>query len=718
MEPATSEMLGKTNGIPYAHALIKQSSSNNVFDPISEDYSLDEVYDFDSDAMDIDKHHKRVSCYSSIDYSQPSSSLLCTLPSSVILEIFQYVDQFDLVSLLVVCKKFYSLAIERLYKRVTVVLNAEFPVRFGDDSKAFIKETGIKYMNSALILKLKCLKKFFETIQNNDKLLNKIKFFIFDKCNPVNIEKIPIGSIQYNMIDYFGAKSHEIQFLHITFMDFQYGVTRLTNFLQMPNVRNKVFKLFATQLSHLYTPMTPQSLVNLFLMVEDGELALSNGIDLSSPNFQCFNSLFTLTCSTLNHLGLEILSKIKLISPNQKLNLRGLTIFHCHKEGIRDTFGEPPIYERLYTAEDGFQTYFEQLDKKLDFKKIDDKINIANLSSLYLKVDCNEHRNNNCNCFSQFFNDLTKYSLKHDGLPNLKSFELELFPNLEWLRPHQILENNLTPLSTFLTSLRSLTSLTIDLSTPGFKMFDNSMGMTTMILNRLNERLMEAFFLRFFTSPYNTSRLKLKTLQLPDFLTSFIYYKPYFYESFLHTCTCWGCQILLDKLKDEFFPLRDNDDLEEDGEIDLQSAYYILIGFILGKLQADRELCVPIKQKTVDFRNYPLYKGSSHILHDQFHTNRCSCKIEEDLYGKDEMNIDNLVTTYIVHQLRPIVSFLTQFFTNLDNLMIHGIYYERQQLGIMVPIFDQDEYPQEHLNLRTKEIRSGQKPDIPFGKFR
>lgn len=713
-----SDMLGKPSNIPFSHPLIRLNSSTNVFKSNSNEQSFTQVFDYGDDAMDVDKDQKRISCHSSIDYCQPTSNFLNVLPTSVILEIFQHVDQFDLVNLLVVCKKFYSLAIERLYKRVTVILNPEFPRRFNDDRKAFIRETGIKYMDSSLIFSLKSLKRFSETIQNNEKLLNKIKFFIFDKCNPTISDTVPLNYIQNDFMECFGEKSHEIQFLHITFIDFEEGVIRLSLFLSRPNVRNKVFKLFATNLLIIYDPVVPQSLTNLFLMLEDGELECTDVIDLASPQFQCFNSLFTLTCSTLNHLGLEILSKIKLASPNEKLNLKGLTIFHCHKEGLVDVAIAPPFNDRYYSAHDSYRSYFEKLDKRLDFKRINDKVNIAHLSHLYLKVDCNEHRNNNCNCFSQFFNDLTKYSLENNGLPNLKSFELELFPNLEWLRPHDILENNLTPLSTFLTSLTSLTSLTIDLSTPGFKMFDNSMGMTTLILNRLNERLMEAFFLRFFTSPYNTTRLKLKTLQLPDFLTSFVYYKPFFYESFLHTCTCWGCQILLDKLHDEFYPLRDNDELEEEGEVDLQSAYYILVGFILGKLQADRELCVPIKPKTLDIRNYSLYKGSAHILHDQFHTNKCNCKIDEDLLGKDPMNIDNLVTTYIVHQLRPIVSFLTQFFTNLDTLMIHGIYYERQELGIMVPIFDEDQYPQEHLNIRASEIRSGKKPDVPFGKFR
>ena len=65
------------------------------------------------------------------------------------------------------------------------------------------------------------------------------------------------------------------------------------------------------------------------------------------------------------------------------------------------------------------------------------------------------------------------------------------------------------------------------------------------------------------------------------------------------------------------------------------------------------------------------------------------------LLGVDELNIDNLVTTYIIHQVDPIINYLNVMFINLDNLMIHGIYYERDPLiGKMIPIYDNSEYPQ------------------------
>ena len=62
----------------------------------------------------------------------------------------------------------------------------------------------------------------------------------------------------------------------------------------------------------------------------------------------------------------------------------------------------------------------------------------------------------------------------------------------------------------------------------------------------------------------------LKTLQLPDFFTSFIYYKPDFMESLLHTCKC--CQLVLNKLENEFYDKLIDENLETN--------YYMTIGYI------------------------------------------------------------------------------------------------------------------------------------------
>lgn len=649
-----------------------------------------------------------------------------SLPDEIKASICLFVDQFDLVTLARTCTALYPVATERLFRRVTVVLDADFPVCYGGNWRSYVSENGIKHMDLTLILSINRLLAFLAILRNNPLLVQQVRYFVFDKCGPVLGNDI--GAVQAEFIDFFGERSTEMNFLHITFLDFVNGISKLTEFLRNPNIRNKIFKLFLTSYKDLYTPMVPPGLNNLFLMLDDLELMEVDEFDLALAPFNVLYLLFTLTCSTNTQFGLEILRKLRL-DCGQKLRLRGLTIFHCHKESVGDENDVYGTAEGLFetpslaanTSEVSMvnaelQTYLESRDKRLDFPTMEAKIDLCYLTHLYLKVDCVEHRISSCNCFGAFFTGLERFLVQNKGLPNLKSFELELFPNMEWLRPHQILENILTPLGGFIMSLSNLARLTIDFSTPGFKMFDHNMGMTSALLNKLNERLMEAFFLCFFTSKQlNTIVSSLKTLQLPDFLTSFIYYKPDFYESFLHTCKCWGCQLVLEKLEDLFFPLNDDDAQDMDHE----SSYYILIGFILGKLQADREVCIPIKQKTFSYKHYPIYKGLPHTLHSHFHgedsNQSCKCNLDD----VPEMTIDSLVTTYVVHQLEPIVRYLGSIFVNLDNLMIHGIYYEHDSAKrILRPIFDDDMYPEAFLKSRELDIASGTKPDMPFGYFR
>lgn len=690
---------------------------------------------------------------------------LSSLPDAVLEAIIENVDQFDLINLCTVNSRLNQIASNRLYKRVTIILKPEFPTRFNRDSKRYIRENGLKYMDTSLILSFENLVRFNQTVLANPLLIDKIKFFIFDKCETSItsmsgdstahsniISQEMLNSTHSEIVDLFGKHSDSINFLHITFVDFFNGVMKLNKFLSNDNVRNKLFKLLINKLDELYTPRLPPGLTNLFLLLDEIELSRTQIIDLGvGGNFEILNSLQTLTFSTTQHLGLDIIRKLELRF-NEKLRLRGLTIFHCHKEvgPLQDSYTDAAVeVDGELESASGSTSYIKSIDKNLDFMTISAKIDLNYLSQLFLKIDCfidsrNEsHGDNGCNCFPKFFQDLTNYLVTHSGLPNLQIFELELFPNLEWLRPHQILEGILTPLGTFIKTLSSLTKLSIDFSTLGFKMFDNGMGMSSELLNKLNERLMQAFFLCFFStitqsteaqsSNYQTESYlgvvisNLRTLQLPDFLTSFIYYKPDFYESFLHTCKCRGCYKVLRMLQEQFYPLNEEDNESDDnevetgdgdneGKLDLQSSYYLLIGFILGKLQADREVCIPIKKSASNYRQYPIYKGQLHTLHHQFHLNdncKCSTRPEDDPSGTSPLNIDNLVTTYIIHQLRPIVKYLSKIFQKLDNLMIHGIYYEMSPEGIMKPIFDDEAYPFGFERFQVDPI-----PDLPFGCYK
>ncbi|CAH2352012.1 hypothetical protein CLIB1423_05S03642 [[Candida] railenensis] len=691
-----------------------------------------------------------------------SPSLSC-LPDTVVECIFQYVDQFDLIHFSQVSQRFHSIANKRLYKRVTVILNAEYPTRYEGDSKFYIRENGIKHMDSALILNYSNLIKFNQTLMEKPELTDNIKFFVFDKCSTLK-GNVPtsdgvlcskaLNQLHSDLIDFFGTHSKSLNFLHITFIDFVNGLEKLNKFLQNGNIRNKLFKLFINSLPELYTPKLPMGITNLFLMLDELELSMTPQIDIGCDQpYEIFNSLQTLTFSTTDHLGLEIIRKFKL-RYGEKLKLKGLTIFHCHKEADASTLEETEFQSSIDHENQARNDYIHSIDKHITFQTISEKIDITCLNQFYLKIDCFSDRNNvGCNCFPTFFQDLSDFSIQNGGLPNLESFELELFPNLEWLRPHQMLESILGPLGTFIKTLSSLSRLSIDFSTLGFKMFDNGIGLSSVLLNKLNERLMQAFFLCFFSTvagstshddnpqsqaisqSQSTVVQNLKSLQLPDFLTSFIYYKPDFYESFLHTCQCSGCAGVLKLLENQFYPLHeenedDEDDDDEDGEsaLDLQSTYYLLIGFILGKLQADREVCIPIKKNTSNYRYYPIYKGQSHTLHHQFHKHvhggdadeDCECKCfhtastpVNDPTGSSPLNIDNLATTYIIHQLRPIVEYLTKIFVELDSLMIHGIYYEKCEDGTMKSVFDADEYPTE-----IKEMPIENNESIPFGNFK
>ena len=111
----------------------------------------------------------------------PTNSLITKLPPYIIQQILEYVNQFDLINLLLTCSRLYLLAIEKLYKRITIVLEAEFPNKYKGDSHKYIIDNGMKYMDSSLIFKLNNLLKFIITITKNKSIFQLIKYVVFDK---------------------------------------------------------------------------------------------------------------------------------------------------------------------------------------------------------------------------------------------------------------------------------------------------------------------------------------------------------------------------------------------------------------------------------------------------------------------------------------------------------------------------------------------------------
>lgn len=592
-------------------------------------------------------------CHHHSHHQQRSQFL--QLPQEVIVQILEYVDQFDLLSLQRCCHQLLPLARRRLYRRVTVAIGGEFAQQY-QDSHHYIRECGIKTMDSAFIFSYTNLQRFIASLHYQPELIQLVKMFVFDK-SPVNDDSMT--RLQGHLMDFFGKWLQAVQFVHITFNDPDSGLDKLQQFLQFENVRRNVFKLYVTDYQQIFTPMVPPCLTNLLLMPEEDTLTT---IDLDQPQNHFMHSLSYLTVGTNHQQGIKVLQLIKLAHRDSLLQLKGFTFFHIHNDS-------------LYFDHDLNETG----DIPLSLAAITDKIDLTTLRRIHLKIDCFRHRAADCLCFADFFRHLADYSLKHGGLPVLKNVEIENYSDSEWLRPHKLLEGMLTPIGDFLRTLVGVQRVHVDFATPGYKMFDNTDRMLSEFINKLNFKLVEAFFCLLFPVALTITN-NLRQLVLPDFLTLFVYYKPEFYSSWLHTCRCSGCAAVLDRIHHQFYPLENFDEV-----IDHDSTYYLVIGYMLMKLQFDREVCTPIKEDMYQVEHYPIYKGLPYTLHHGFHIDdACGCRQRPDL--------DPLVTTYIIHQLRPVIKYISHRFPKLDTVMVHGIYFHRRD-DDMVPMHDLPRYP-------------------------
>jgi hypothetical protein len=637
--------------------------------------------------------------------------ILSILPKSVFRDILLFVNQYDLYALLLVNREIYELATDKLYERVCVQLQPKFPLKYHGDRRKYVEEAGLKYMNTSIIFDLLQVLQFAVSLKVNPKLISKFKLFIFEHYYEGDFEAF---NVQSKLYKFFGKYCTDLKFMNIAFTNFTSNFNEMIEYLSKENIRRKIYKLFVLEIDQLYKPIIPKNVTNLYLILNENDLIDDNGnrifIDLAQPQFQYLNSLQRLTCGTVHDMGLEVLKAFKLRHVEEKLKLNGLNINHLHNEDILEL-----DFIDLRVADDHFnefQKFVKSLDKRLNFSIISDRIELSYLTHLTLKIECISL---DCICFQTFIHDWVQYFRDENPNSKIKSLTLERFSNIPE-SPEYFLSQIIEPMGQLINCLNSLENLFIDFQTPGFKNIATNDGSPPLFFNRFDDNYLENIFLKFFP-PLSLIRKNLKVLQIDDFFLSFIYYKTEFLNSILHTCKCWGCHLVLEKLEELFHPHDENSNNHNNGIL-MQTTYYSLLGYVLLKLQTDRQVFTPIKDTTSDWNEYPMYPGNPHTLHCIFHryetpeTMECHCNLD----GPQELFIDNLVTIYLVHQTIPITKYIKKILPNLTYLMINGIYWEYDHQGKeFVTTFDDMEYPRAHLQ---KYELNPDSPPGPFGQFR
>lgn len=599
---------------------------------------------------------------------QSRDYILNVLPKTVFQDVLLFVDQYDLCSLLLVNQEIYELATSKLYERVVVQLKPQFPLKYHDNRRKYVQEAGLRYLNSSIIFDLLQVLQFAVSLKVNPNLIPKFKLFIFEHCGEGDLQTYKIQSKLYT---FFGKYCTDLKFMNIAITDYNINFDQLIEYSSLETIRKKIYKLFILKISQLYEPTVPANVTNLYLLLNERDLIDNGPIDLSYPRFEYLNSLQRLTCGTIHELGLEVL---KCFQVEEKLKLRGLNVNHLHDE---ETFEE--------------LQFVNTFDKQLSFEVISDRIDLSYLTHLTLKAECISQ---GCHCFPYFFQHWLEYFKQNDC--KISSLTLERFSRTD-LHSDQFITDVIQPLGKLINSAKKLQSLFIDFQTPEFKFGQEQVP--PLFVNRQDDNYLEQIFLNFFPKS-SLIRKSLRVLQIDDFFSSFIYYKTGFMNSILHTCKCWGCFLVLEKLKMFIH--------EANGNVD--ASYYAITGSLLMKLRIDRPVFTPITDTTPNWNEYPIYSGNKHWLHDRYHLKECNCNEEPPF-------IDNIVTTYLVHQSIPIVKYISKILPNLESLMINGIYweYDRNENGF-VTTYDEMEYPQAHLDsplVNLKEVPPG-----PFGEFR
>lgn len=475
-----------------------------------------------------------------------------------------------------------------------------------------------------------------------------------------------------------------------------------------------------------------------------------NRLDLFSEHFAYVYQVPSLEFATVKGFGLDVIRCLQC-GP-VKLEPTQLTLGHRHQAEDDESDSITNSIDSIAPAKLDGEWH------RLDFRVLEDKILLSRLTSLNLRVSCDEHNaevmEDGCSCFVDFLADWRSYLSANSGLPNLQELELSVPPAREWARPHDFLNAIIIPASDFIKTLTGLRKLSFGLNTQSYKMYEQT-GMSPDLLNRVNTRLIEAFFLSL-----GGAMSTLEHLELPDFLMAFFFYKPQFMELLLHTCQCSGCSMVLQELDVDLIPvdeeaeedvegseshLNNNEDVNEYGrnenELNLNENELIDIERIEVENEnenenedEEREVQdqneAEIEHQDEDEDDYDeidpdadfdlLALGAFYVmigivlekllstrtvlapLNRKAGLSECAIyrgppnvlKRIHLLFGKtNSLDLDALACTYILHQLRPALRFLAKHFPKLSLVMVHGLYYEKKE-GEFHNIFDSDDYPE------------------------
>lgn len=567
------------------------------------------------------------------------------LPADVTVLILSHLDQHSLCKLAQTSSHLYHLVTNVLYRDIFVSIGCSYPLEIKNDPRKYLTDSKDWKINWTFIFEEKLFSKLTSSIKRNPALAGKIKRFQMPEINRKRFR------------DAFDTMSKALK-LASTYNSFEAEKEKHSHNVKIDGERDTkglkpVEPIFLTEIEEIEHSNYLRCISSSELVTDLTDVDL----DLSSAHLDGFYCLKSISCDKMTNGGLEFLDRLRLCS-NVKLEPTSFSLKHI--SSLKDA--KPASH--------------------LDFASIERKVAVRRLQRLLLEIDCLTDDGNRCQCFSKFLNDIESHAFRHDRLPELKLFSLILSTVDDWLHPSEFLAIVLTPIRNTISNFVGLKELELNLASLSLKMYSDS-GMPPHALNKLNQKLIEAFFLPFYYRESSSLAEKLRILKLPDFLTSFIFYKPLFYESLLHTCRCSGCSKLLIYLSanlanvfDEFYQ-----------DMTPETLYYLVMGILLEHLQEKRQF-LPMNLTSRLLESF-LYEGSRSVILDALAGDEDA---NDPPLNSEMTNLDRLVITYIIHQLRPFVDFISNVFVELEDLLIHGIAFKRVN-NKLESVFDDEEYP-------------------------